>query len=65
MASAVLVDGRETAISLGLPDDVIEAFGTFWDKEFWNPDNLVHDVPMQSMVDLIVEAQKRWHSSPA
>lgn len=56
---AMKLDGRETAIALGLPDAVIEAFGALWDKEFWNPDNLVHDEVMSSVVEIALEAKRR------
>lgn len=52
-------DGRKTAISLKLPDDVVEAIGTVWDREFWDPKNLVHDGVIESMIELAKEAQKR------
>ena len=59
LLGATKVDGRETAIALGLPNDVVEAFGDFWDREFWNPQNLVHDEPIQAMVDVVNECKKR------
>lgn len=52
-------DGRKTAIALQLRDDVVEAIGKVWDREFWNPHNLVHDGTIDSMVELAKEAQKR------
>jgi hypothetical protein len=55
----VLLNGRDTARGLGLPDDVVEAFGALWDYEFWNPANLVHDVQIDEVVAIIREAQHR------
>lgn len=52
-------DGRKTAIAMKLPDDVVEAIGKVWDREFWDPKNLVHDGLMASMIDVAKEAQKR------
>jgi hypothetical protein len=52
-------DGRKTAIALKLPDDVVEAIGTVWDREFWDPKNLVHDGIIPSMIELANEAHKR------
>ena len=51
-------DGRKTAIGLGLPDDVVERIGVVWDREFWDPANLVHDGLMPS-IELVKEAQER------
>jgi hypothetical protein len=54
-------DGRLTARhpALNLPDDVIEAFGKFWAREFWTPANLVHDRVIPEMLDIIREARSR------
>jgi hypothetical protein len=54
-------DGRLTARhpSLNLPDDVIEAFGKFWDREFWTPENLVQDRVIPEMLEIIREARSR------
>jgi hypothetical protein len=52
-------DGRKTAIALKLPDDVVEAIGKVWDREFWDPNNLVYDTNMQPIIDIAIEAQKR------
>jgi len=52
-------DGRKTAIALGLPDDVVELIGLVWDREFWDPANLVHDGDMAPMLDVVREAQRR------
>lgn len=52
-------DGRKTAIALKLRDDVVEAIGKVWDREFWDPKNLVHDGVIDSMIELAKEAQKR------
>lgn len=35
-------DGRKTALALGLPADIVERIGTVWDREFWDPANLVY-----------------------
>lgn len=56
---AMKVDGRETAIALGAPNDVVEEFANFWQREFWNPANLVHDEPIKAMVDLVNECKNR------
>ncbi|MDP2341787.1 MAG: hypothetical protein Q8O67_12585 [Deltaproteobacteria bacterium] len=52
------VDGRSTAIKLGLADAVIEGFAAFWEKSFWTPAHLAHDVPIPEMVDLVKRAQE-------
>lgn len=52
-------DGRKTAIALGLSDDVVERIGLVWDREFWDPANLVHDTLMMPMIELVKEAQRR------
>lgn len=52
-------NGRETALALGLPDDVVERFAAYWDQAFWRPEALAHDRPMDPPLHLITEAMKR------
>jgi hypothetical protein len=52
-------DGGATASALGLPDNVVEEFEKFWQREFWLPKSLVHDVPIPAVVELVKACQER------
>jgi hypothetical protein len=52
-------DGGATASALGLPDNVVDEFEKFWQREFWLPHNLVHDVPIPAVVELVKACRER------
>lgn len=56
----VQIDGEQTARNIQeppLPEIVVTAFAEFWEKEFWNPDNLRHDGDMPEMIHWAKAAQ--------
>lgn len=59
LVAAIARNGRDTAAGLGLPADVVTAFGTYWDEAFWRPEALVHDRPMDPPLNLVAEALAR------
>ncbi len=52
-------NGRDTAVALGLPHDVVERFAAHWDVAFWRPEALAYDRPMDPPLHLITEAMER------
>ncbi|MBI1948196.1 MAG: hypothetical protein HYS27_21075 [Deltaproteobacteria bacterium] len=59
LVGAIAKNGRDTATGLGLPADVVTAFGAYWDEAFWRPENLVFDRPMDPPLNLVAEALAR------
>ena len=51
------VDAFDTGSKLGLAAAVVEAFTAFWERSFFTPAHLAHDVPISPMVDLVHRAQ--------
>jgi hypothetical protein len=49
------VDGLETARNIVPPlsQAVLDEVQKFWLLEFWNPDNLVHDIPVPGVLEII------------
>ncbi|MCC7072621.1 MAG: hypothetical protein IT383_14935 [Deltaproteobacteria bacterium] len=52
-------NGRDTALALKLPPDVVERFAAHWDVAFWRPEALAFDRPMDPPLHLIAEAMQR------
>ncbi len=59
LVAAIARNGRETALGLGLPADVVTGFGAYWDEAFWRPESLVFDRPMDPPLNLVAEALAR------
>ncbi|MBX7098083.1 MAG: HAD family hydrolase [Myxococcaceae bacterium] len=51
-------DGEELARSLGLSEAEVTSFQRYWKAEFWKSDNLVHDLPMPTIIKLAQDAKK-------